>query len=64
MCGLCVSVLNICTQADSGYDEELYGQLAAAPLLLLDGRAVGSAEHAGFAELQAAGGWVIVEVGG
>ncbi|KAG2450473.1 hypothetical protein HYH02_004974 [Chlamydomonas schloesseri] len=37
--------------ADSGYDEQLYLALAEAPLLLVDARAKGSSEHAGFAEL-------------
>jgi hypothetical protein len=46
----------MCVQADSGYDEGLYSQLAAAPLVLLDGRAKASSEHAGFDQLQAAGG--------
>lgn len=42
-------------QADSGYSAELYQQLSAAPVVLLDGRATDSSEHAGFAALQAAG---------
>ncbi|GFR47176.1 hypothetical protein Agub_g8869 [Astrephomene gubernaculifera] len=37
--------------ADSGYDEELYGDVAEAAVLLLDARAEGSQEHAGFHEL-------------
>ncbi|KAG2493274.1 hypothetical protein HYH03_008411 [Edaphochlamys debaryana] len=37
--------------ADSGYCEELYSALAEAPLVLLDARAQGSAEHAGFDDL-------------
>ncbi|KAG2440982.1 hypothetical protein HXX76_003835 [Chlamydomonas incerta] len=37
--------------ADSGYDEDLYMALAEAPLVLVDARAKGSAEHAGFADL-------------
>ncbi len=47
-------------QADSGYDEELYVALAEAPLVLVDARAKGSAEHAGFGELARIGeqkGW-------
>ncbi|KAF8073056.1 hypothetical protein HT031_000717 [Scenedesmus sp. PABB004] len=39
---------------DSGYDARLYASLAAAPLLLLDGRPGASSEHAGFAQLAAA----------
>ncbi len=40
---------------DSGYDAALLLALAAAPTLLLDGRAQGGSEHSGFAQLQAAG---------
>lgn len=39
--------------ADSGCSEELYAQLAVAPVLLLDARSKGSYEHAGFDELAA-----------
>jgi hypothetical protein len=43
-------------QADSGYDAALYSALSVAPVLLLDGRPKGTSEHAGFAQLAAAGG--------
>jgi ribonuclease BN (tRNA processing enzyme) len=39
--------------ADSGFYEELYTHLLEAPLLVLDGRAEGSTEHASFDELEA-----------
>lgn len=40
------------SQADSGYDLGLYRELASeARVLLIDGRAKASAEHAGFQEL-------------
>jgi hypothetical protein len=42
-------------QADSGYDAALYTALSVAPVLLLDGRPKGTSEHAGFAQLAAAG---------
>lgn len=42
-------------QGDSGYDAALYAALAAAPVVLLDGRARGTSEHAGFAQIAAAG---------
>jgi ribonuclease BN (tRNA processing enzyme) len=38
--------------ADSGFSEELYRHLLAAPLLVLDGRLEGSTEHASFEELE------------
>jgi ribonuclease BN (tRNA processing enzyme) len=38
--------------ADSGFYEELYTHLLEAPVLVLDGRAQGSTEHAGFAEIE------------
>jgi ribonuclease BN (tRNA processing enzyme) len=38
--------------ADSGFYRELYGHLLEAPLLVLDGRAQGSPEHASFDELE------------
>ncbi|KXZ56282.1 hypothetical protein GPECTOR_1g247 [Gonium pectorale] len=38
--------------ADSGYDEGLYEALSEAPVLLLDARAAGTEEHAGFDELE------------
>jgi ribonuclease BN (tRNA processing enzyme) len=39
--------------ADSGFCEEFYAHLLAAPVLVLDGRSEGSREHASFAELAA-----------
>jgi ribonuclease BN (tRNA processing enzyme) len=39
--------------ADSGWNRRFYAQLAAAPLLVLDARATGSADHASFAEVAA-----------
>jgi len=39
--------------ADSGYDAALYERLFAAPEVLIDARAEGSAEHAGFDEVAA-----------
>ena len=42
--------------ADSGYDAELYEQLDLAPMLVVDARAKGSPEHAGFSELEALSG--------
>lgn len=42
-------------QADSGYCEELYQQLAAAPCVLVDGRRQASCEHASFHQVQQAG---------
>jgi hypothetical protein len=48
--------LFIVIQADSGFDRGLYCCLAdEAPVLLVDGRAQASAEHAGFEELKALG---------
>lgn len=38
---------------DSGYDAALYERLFAAPKVLIDARAEGSAEHAGFDEVAA-----------
>jgi ribonuclease BN (tRNA processing enzyme) len=38
--------------ADSGFYEPLYESLLEAPILVLDGRAQGSAEHAGFDEIE------------
>jgi hypothetical protein len=49
-----------CLQADSGYSDSLYRQLSAAPLVLLDGRATASSEHADFEHLQAAGMYMMV----
>ncbi len=37
---------------DSGFDATFYSWLAAAPLLILDGRATPSQDHAGFAEIE------------
>ena len=42
-------------QADSGFNLDLYRQLAEAPVLLLDARAKASAEHASFEELRGLG---------
>jgi hypothetical protein len=52
---LCVVVHLLVLQADSGYDAALYSALSVAPVLLLDGRPKGTSEHAGFAQLAAAG---------
>ncbi|KAF6262498.1 beta-lactamase-like protein [Scenedesmus sp. NREL 46B-D3] len=41
--------------ADSGYDAALYSALSVAPVLLLDGRPKATSEHAGYAQLAAAG---------
>lgn len=38
--------------ADSGFCEELYAHLLEAPVLVLDARPEGSAEHAGFTEIE------------
>lgn len=38
--------------ADSGFCKELYNHLLEAPILVLDGRAKGSTEHASFEELE------------
>ncbi|EFJ43790.1 hypothetical protein VOLCADRAFT_95922 [Volvox carteri f. nagariensis] len=50
--------------ADSGFDEALYEQLSVAPVLLVDARANGSEEHAGFGQLERLGEWVWVAVPG
>jgi hypothetical protein len=42
------------TQSDSGYDEALLARLAAAPVVLVDARAAGTPEHAGFDQVAAA----------
>lgn len=44
--------------ADSGFSPDLFRQLAEAPVLLADGRQVGTAEHASFEELLA---WQVTE---
>ena len=44
------AVLSI--SADSGFDDALYNDLAEAPLLVLDGREKGNAEHASFDEIE------------
>jgi hypothetical protein len=41
--------------ADSGVDRKLYAALASAPTVLVDARAAGTAEHAGFDEVAEAG---------
>lgn len=43
----------LAVSADSAFDEQVYTQLAAAPVVILDGRAQGTSEHAGFDEIAA-----------
>jgi hypothetical protein len=49
------SSLHPTPQSDSGLCEPLLERLAAAPVVLVDARAEGTAEHAGFDEVAAAG---------
>ena len=56
--GVLVGLLTVrayAVQADSGYDELLYKQLGVCPLVLVDARAKGTPEHAGWEEVTGAG---------